>query len=51
MDKSLLSQINSLKPQMAKAAQAVYDSWEQDEEHGDVEVGFGGICDPKSKTN
>jgi hypothetical protein len=40
----LLTQINSLRPQMAAAAQAAYDAWEQDEEGIDEELGGGGIC-------
>ena len=36
--------ILSLRPQMAQAAQKVYDEWDQSGEEGDVELGFGGIC-------
>ena len=36
--------VNNLKIRLAKAAQMVYDSWEQDEEGNDEEYGGGGIC-------
>ena len=36
--------VNNLKIQLARAAQKVYDSWEQDEEGNDEEYGGGGIC-------
>lgn len=37
--------ILSLRSRMAQAAQKVYDEWDQsDKEHGDPELGFGGIC-------
>ena|ERR1700753_1147649 len=36
--------VKSLMPQILKAAQFVYDSWEQDEEGYDEELGSGGIC-------
>lgn len=39
-----LSILLSLRPQLAAAAQGVYDRWEQDEEGEDVELGMGGIC-------
>lgn len=39
-----LSLLLSLRPQLAAAAQAVYDRWEQDENGEDVELGVGGIC-------
>lgn len=35
----------AIRPGLAKAAQKVYDSWEQDEEGMDPELGPGGICD------
>lgn len=38
-------QLRQLSPQMATAAQAVYDNWEQDAEGMDWELGGGGICD------
>ena len=42
---SLLSRIEPLRPQLAAAAQAVYDPWDQsDEDSGDPELGFGGLC-------
>lgn len=35
----------SLRPEFAKAAQEVYDSWDaSDPEYGDPYLGFGGIC-------
>lgn len=34
----------SLKPQIVKVAQKVYDEWQQDESGCDVELGSGGIC-------
>lgn len=41
-----ISQItNAVKIQMASAAQSVYDSWEQDDNGNDEELGEGGICD------
>ena len=30
---------------LAAAAQRIYDEWDQSGEHGDPELGFGGICD------
>lgn len=42
-DKSV-KDIKHLTPQLVKAAQEVYDGWEQDETEGDPELGFGGIC-------
>ncbi len=36
--------IKLLLPEIAAAAQSVYDVWEQDEEGMDVELGAGGIC-------
>lgn len=33
-----------LRPAMAGAAQKVYDAWDQSDEDGDPELGFGGIC-------
>lgn len=37
--------ITHLAPQLAAAAQGVYDQWEQDEEGNDEIYGAGGICD------
>ena len=38
--------ITAWTPAMCKFAQQVYDEWDQsDEENGDPEIGFGGICD------
>lgn len=34
-----------LRPQIARAAQGIYDAWEQDENNMDEEYGVGGICD------
>lgn len=44
---SLGKQIKSLKVKeaLAKAAQEVYEEWEQDSEGNDEELGTGGICD------
>ena len=36
--------LESLAPELAKAAQEVYDEWSQDAEGIDVELGAGGIC-------
>ena len=38
----LYTKLMSLRPQMAQAAQKVYDSWEGED---DEELGSGGICD------
>jgi len=40
----LKDKILSIKSEMVLAAQRVYDSWEQDEEGIDEELGCGGIC-------
>jgi uncharacterized protein (TIGR02996 family) len=41
----LHQKLHALRPELAKAAQEVYDSWDaSDPEHGDPECGFGGIC-------
>jgi hypothetical protein len=37
--------ISSLKPQLAQAAQSVYDAWDQNEDGIDEMYGGGGICD------
>jgi len=37
--------IQALRPQLAAAAQSVYDEWEQDADGLDFELGSGGICD------
>jgi len=42
---SLKQQLRQLRPKFAAAAQAIYDSWEQDEDGFDEEFGGGGICD------
>ena len=39
-----IQKVKSLIPQLAKAAQKVYDDWAQDEEGYDEELGEGGIC-------
>ena len=36
--------MNGLKVRLARAAQMVYDAWEQDEHGNDDEYGGGGIC-------
>jgi len=38
------SSLKQLRPQIAVAAQRVYDEWTQDEEGLDEELGAGGIC-------
>jgi hypothetical protein len=38
------SALNALRPAMVAAAQNQYNSWEQDEDGYDEEVGHGGIC-------
>lgn len=43
--RTLLSAIDAARPEIAKAAQAVYDSWAQDAGGMDEELGSGGICD------
>ena len=43
--KELLSFIDSIKPQLALAAEKVYNDWDQDEEGNSEEYGSGGICD------
>lgn len=37
--------IEQLKPAIARAAQDIYDAWDQDEEGVDEAYGTGGICD------
>lgn len=40
-----LAEVQALLPQLCQAAQATYDAWDaSDEEFGDADVGFGGIC-------
>jgi hypothetical protein len=39
------AELMRLRGAMAKAAQAVYDDWEQDDEGFDCELGSGGVCD------
>jgi len=41
---SLSETLELLRPQLAQAAQRVYDQWEQDSEGYDEELGGGGIC-------
>ena len=43
-ESNLRRQLELLRPNMAKAAQAVYDEWEQDEEGWSEVCGAGGIC-------
>jgi hypothetical protein len=40
----LQQQLMAIRPQLAAAAQQVYDAWDQDEEGMDDEYGGGGIC-------
>jgi len=42
---SLLKKLQSIKQQMAAAAQEVINEWDQDEEGYDEEIGAGGVCD------
>ncbi len=42
---TLRQQLERLRPEMVRAAQAVLDEWEQDENGEDEELGAGGICD------
>jgi hypothetical protein len=41
----LIRHVERLRPALATAAQNVIDAWQADEEDGDPELGFGGICD------
>lgn len=41
---TLLQVLEQLRPQMAQAAQSVYNTWEQDAEGYDEVLGSGGIC-------
>lgn len=43
--KELLDFIDTIKPQLALAAEAVYNAWDQDEDGHSEEYGSGGICD------
>jgi hypothetical protein len=45
----LLNKIEALRSSLAKAAQEVVDSWEQDEDGMDDEFGGGGVCDAVSQ--
>lgn len=45
----LAAELTLLAPQLAQAAQAVYNAWEQDEEGDDPDLGSGGICDRVSE--
>lgn len=36
--------IKSLRQELAQAAQEIYDQWDQSGPDGDIELGFGGIC-------
>jgi hypothetical protein len=42
---SLKQKLESLRPDLAQAAQRVVDEWELDEEGLDPELGAGGVCD------
>jgi len=46
---SLRTKLEALRPQMAQAAQVIYDEWEQDEEGIDEVFGGGGPCDQISQ--
>ena len=39
-----VKQLNALVPELIRVSQAVYDSWAQDDDGMDVELGAGGIC-------
>lgn len=41
----LLDMLEGVRSQLAAAAQHVYDAWQPNDEEGDDEYGFGGICD------
>lgn len=41
----LVQKLNGIREELAQAAQEVIDEWDQDEDIGDPELGFGGICD------
>jgi len=43
--RTLEQQLEALREQLAAAAQAVVDDWQQDEEGYDEEYGEGGVCD------
>ncbi len=43
--RSLQARLHALRPAIAKAAQAVVDAWEQDDDGMDDELGEGGACD------
>lgn len=45
MASTFLKELRQLGPEMAEAAQKVYDGWEQDESGVCEELGTGGICD------
>jgi hypothetical protein len=40
----LMQQLEAVKPQLAAAAQKIYDVWDASGEDGDWQVGSGGIC-------
>lgn len=48
VNRPLYQQLMALRPQMAFAAQKIYNEWEQNEEGMDAELGGGGICDEVS---
>lgn len=41
----LYTELLRLRPELAAAAQRVYNEWQQDQEGVDEEIGCGGICD------
>ena len=49
INRPLYNQLMSLRTRMAFAAQQVYNSWAQDENGMDDELGGGGICDEISR--
>jgi hypothetical protein len=49
VNRPLYNQLMRLRTQMAFAAQNIYNSWEQDEQGMDAELGGGGICDEISR--
>lgn len=45
INSEIISFLKSILPQLAEAAERVYNAWEQDEEGYSNEYGTGGICD------
>jgi len=42
---TLLQNLRALRPELAQAAQEIYNGWQPEGEDGDFEFGGGGICD------